>query len=958
MPGVSPDAVLQRLAPRATHSPVVAASNTHVISIPASREAAISEALAADARVAYVEPNRIRTSTALGPNDANYSQQWALQNIQALAAWGLMPGKFLTAATAGNTRVKVAVLDTGADCTHPDFMNGGASADSASGGQLSFALSKAYYPTTVSPSACPWQDDHGHGTHTAGIIAASANNTIGVAGAAYPVQLMIYKVLNQSGSGDDGTIAQGIIDAANNGAAVISLSLGGAGYSQTFQNAINYAWSKNVLVVAAGGNSGSNALFYPAGANHALGIAATDSNDNWATFSNYGNQIAVAAPGAGILSTVPTYPTTDGLQNYGSISGTSMSAPFVAALGGMIFTASPGMTAAAVRMRVEASADNTNAGGASGQYLGYGRVNFGRAISGNIRTSTLGGIVGQVVDAFSLMPVGSAVISVAGQTMTTDFTGLYRINGVPAGSWPMTITQPNFPALNMTVNVTAGADTESLVMLGGSPARFTGTVTDNGVPVPGAVIEAVMSGQIIASAVSDANGSYNLYVQAGTYNITASAMYHLTSTAGPLNVSANGATTANLSLPAMGTLSGKVLLGSGAPAAGATLTITGPQTTLATADSNGAFSTIGLAAGTYSLDAAYTGLIDVKATATVSADATTAISLQFAQTGGGSSSSGAGSGFAAIRVRAGGGAITDADGNVWSADTGFVGGYTYSDNNAIGNTTTPALYQAQRYSVGAPLEYRFTVPNGSYSITLKFAETYFTKVGQRVANIVINGQTVQPNFDIIAAAGGPNIAIDQAFAVNVTSGVIDIQLTSVVQNPEINAVQISASGSGVVSGNASGGSGPTPIRVRAGGGAVTDANGNTWSADTGFLCGYTYSNNNLIGNTNTPALYQAQRYSVGTPLEYQFTLPNGSYFVTLKFAETYFTSVGQRVANILINGQTVQQNFDIAAAAGGPNLAIDKTFPLTVTNGAIDIQLASVVQNPEINAIQISPAAQ
>lgn len=334
------------------------------------------------------------------------------------------------------------------------------------------------------------------------------------------------------------------------------------------------------------------------------------------------------------------------------------------------------------------------------------------------------------------------------------------------------------------------------------------------------------------------------------------------------------------------------------------------------------------------------------------------MSLQFAPTGGGAGSSGAGSGFAAIRVRAGGGGITDADGNVWSTDTGFVGGYTYSDNNAIGNTTTPALYQAQRYSVGAPLEYRFTVPNGSYSVVLKFAETYFTKAGQRVANIEINGQTVQQNFDIVAAAGGPNLAIDEAFAVNVTSGMIDIQLTSVVQNPEINAVQIVASGSGVSSGNASGGSGLTPIRVRAGGGAVTDANGNIWSGDTGFLGGYTYSNNNSIGNTNTPALYQAQRYSVGAPLEYQFTVPNGSYLVTLKFAETYFTSVGQRMANIVINGQTVQQNFDIVAAAGGPNVAIDKTYPLTVTNGAIDIQLASVVQNPEINAIQISPAVQ
>jgi thermitase len=955
--GVSPEAVLLHILPRAAHSPVVPAGNIHVVSVPASREAAISEALAADPRVAYVEPDRIRVSTALGPNDADYSQQWALQNIQALAAWGLMPGKFLTPATAGTGRIKVAVLDTGADCTHPDFMNGGSSADSASGGQILFASSRAYYPTTVSPSACAWQDDHGHGTHTAGIIGASANNTIGVAGAAYPVQLVIYKVLNQSGSGDDGTIAQGIIDAVNNGAAVISMSLGGAGYSQTFQGAINYAWSKNVLVVAAAGNSGSSALFYPAGANHAIGVGATDNSDTWATFSNYGNQIAVGAPGVGIMSTVPTYPTTDGLQNYGSLSGTSMAAPFVAALGGMVFTASPGITAAAARMRVEASADNTNAGGASGQYLGYGRINFARAISGNLRTSTQGGIVGQVVDAFSQMPVGSATISVAGQTIVTDFTGLYRLNGVPAGSWPVTISQTNYPTLNMTINVTAGADTECLAVLGGSPARFTGTVTDNGVPVPGAVVEAVMNGMITSSAVSDTNGSYNLYVQAGTYTITASSMYHLTSTTGPLSVSTNGTATANLTLPAMGTLSGNILLGSGAPAAGATLTITGPQTTLVTSDSNGVFSTIGLTAGTYTLDAAYTGLTDVKATVTVSVDVNGTVNLQFAQDAGNGGDLGSTSGFTPIRVRAGGGAVTDANGNVWSADTGFIGGYPYSDSNPIPNTPTPALYQAQRYNVGAPLEYRFVVPNGSYSVTLKFAETYFTKTGQRVANIVINGQTVQQNFDIIAAAGGANLAVDETYAVSVTNGVIDIQLTSVIQNPQINAIQIAGSGSGAGSGNGPGGSGFTPIRVRAGGGAIIDASGNVWSGDSGFIGGNTYSDNSVVGNTNTPALYQAQRYSVGAPLEYRFAVPNGSYFITLKFAETYFSNAGQRIANILINGQTVQQNFDIVVAAGGPNLAIDETYPVSVTNGVIDIQLTPVAQNPEINAIQITPGA-
>jgi hypothetical protein len=446
-------------------------------------------------------------------------------------------------------------------------------------------------------------------------------------------------------------------------------------------------------------------------------------------------------------------------------------------------------------------------------------------------------------------------------------------------------------------------------------------------------------------------------VQAGTYTITASAMYHVTSGTNPLSVSANGAVTANLTLPAMGTLSGTVLLPSGAKAAGATLTITGPQTTLVTADTNGAFSTIGLAAGTYTVDAAYTGLTDVKATATVSVDARTAVNLQFGPTAGSSGNAGGSAGFTPIRVRAGGGAVTDANGNVWAADTGFIGGYTYSDGNAIPNTNTPALYQAQRYNIGAPLEYRFTVPNGSYSVTLKFAETYFTKAGQRVANILINGQTMQQNFDIVTAAGGPNLAIDETYPVTVTNGVIDIQLTAVVENPEINALQIVASATGGGTGNASGGSGFTPIRVRAGGGAVTDANGNVWAADTGFIGGYTYSDGNAIPNTNTPALYQAQRYNIGAPLEYRFTVPNASYSVTLKFAETYFTKAGQRVANVLINGQTVQQNFDIVAAAGGPNLAIDETYPVTVTNGVIDIQLTAVIQNPEVNAIQIVAVA-
>src|ERR1700704_5052753 len=117
------------------------------------------------------------------PNDPSYASQWALVNIQALQAWNYLPDQYLTAATAGTGRVKVAVLDTGADCTHPDFKNlGGTSTDSAQGGQLMFSDSQAIVATTITPPACPWQDDHGHGTHVTGILAAATSNGVGVSG--------------------------------------------------------------------------------------------------------------------------------------------------------------------------------------------------------------------------------------------------------------------------------------------------------------------------------------------------------------------------------------------------------------------------------------------------------------------------------------------------------------------------------------------------------------------------------------------------------------------------------------------------------------------------------------------------------------------------------------------------------------------------------------------------------
>jgi hypothetical protein len=141
----------------------------------------------------------------------------------------------------------------------------------------------------------------------------------------------------------------------------------------------------------------------------------------------------------------------------------------------------------------------------------------------------------------------------------------------------------------------------------------------------------------------------------------------------------------------------------------------------------------------------------------------------------------------AIRVNAGGPAYTDPQGNLWSADTGFSGGATYSVTSAINGTTTPALYQDERYGA---FSYQFPVVNGTHTVILKFAELYFTSAGQRTFNVTINGQTVLTNFDIFAAAGGGLTAVDKSFAVNVTNGQITVQLIPVASTPTLNAVEI------------------------------------------------------------------------------------------------------------------------------------------------------------------------
>jgi hypothetical protein len=286
------------------------------------------------------------------------------------------------------------------------------------------------------------------------------------------------------------------------------------------------------------------------------------------------------------------------------------------------------------------------------------------------------------------------------------------------------------------------------------------------------------------------------------------------------------------------------------------------------------------------------------------------------------------------------------DGRSWQADTGFVGGATFANTAPIAGTADQTLYDSERY--GNTFSYGLNVPNGTYTVALKFAELYWTSAGQRVFNVSINNQQVLTNFDILAQPNsGPNTAVDRTFTTTVTNGTINIAFSTVIDNAKISAIEI-------VQGTAPPPPTPTAVRVNAGGPAYMGGDGRSWQADTGFVGGATFTNTAPIAGTSDRTLYDSERY--GKTFSYGFSVPNGTYTVALKFAELYWTSAGQRVFNVSINNQQVLTNFDILAQPNsGPNTAVDKTFTTTVTNGAISIAFSTVTDNAKIGAIEIVP---
>jgi subtilisin family serine protease len=291
--------------------------------------------------VEFVEPNYI-IEKRYTPKDPGYSKQWYLKKIQAPKAWDI---------TKGSSQIIVAVVDGGVQTNHPDLVGKTVSS----------------YNVVTGGQSVPSDE---HGTHVAGIIAASINKK-GVAGVAPNIKIMPVNVFDgDSSSSYD--VALGILYAADHGANIINLSLGSYYYSYYLDVAVQYAASKGVVVIAAAGNDDTSFPVYPAALDYVIGVSATDRDDHITDFSNFGSYIDLSAPGEDIYSTFPK-------SSYRSLDGTSMATPVVSGVAALVLSKNPLLTRTEVENILKKSVVDLYSRGWD-YFYGYGRVDAYKAL--------------------------------------------------------------------------------------------------------------------------------------------------------------------------------------------------------------------------------------------------------------------------------------------------------------------------------------------------------------------------------------------------------------------------------------------------------------------------------------------------------------------------------------------------------------------------------------------------
>jgi thermitase len=358
-PGVTANAKADthRVAGGTRRSEIVR-TGVQLVAVAANDQSAALARYRRNPNVLYAEPNFIRSiptpsfhaaGSDVVPGDHNFKEQWALHNtgqefycipwifgdlcfyvgtpdadIDAPEAWAI---------STGDSAVTVAVIDTGIDYTHPDLA-------------ANYAGGYDFYNLDGDP-----MDDHGHGTHVSGTIAAALNNLTGdpaaaegVVGVAPNARILAYKVCGSDGTCSDSAIEAAIAQAITDRAKVISMSLGDPVYSRSLDDAVQDAWNAGLVIVAAAGNDGRNDLpVYPAAYDNVISVAAFDEDDRRASFSNYGSWVDISAPGNAIMSTYPlaacpASPDPGDTGCYTWLSGTSMATPHVSGAAALMWS--------------------------------------------------------------------------------------------------------------------------------------------------------------------------------------------------------------------------------------------------------------------------------------------------------------------------------------------------------------------------------------------------------------------------------------------------------------------------------------------------------------------------------------------------------------------------------------------------------------------------------------------
>jgi thermitase len=436
----------------------------------------------------YIEPN-VQFHINSFPDDPYKSLQWALDEIQAYSAWNI---------TTGNQHTLVAIVDTGVDYDHPDLA------------QNYVALGYDWVNNDTDP-----MDDNGHGTHCAGIIAAGLDNGVGVAGVAQ-VRFFAEKGFDQYGSGWSDDLANAICHAVNQGAKIISCSWGSSESSELIHAAMRYAYEHGVLVIASAGNDAWDLKSYPAAYEEVVAVAATDGSDSPTGFTNYGDWIKLSAPGDYIFSTVPN-------SGYSYMSGTSMSAPYVAGVAALVWSQFPNMTRDQVLEQLFKTSDDLGPTGFDVHY-GYGRVNARRAVQEalpKIDVLILGCKKRATIYCRPGIPLTvNATIFGFGTSDESNVTSQLLINGSVVDTWRADSLRSGeseaahfqwTPSLEGTYNVTV-----YVVPVSGENATDNNALTMN-VNVRAPRIIEVRQDSFVQNAVDSAYPGDILKVDAGTY---------------------------------------------------------------------------------------------------------------------------------------------------------------------------------------------------------------------------------------------------------------------------------------------------------------------------------------------------------------------------------------------------------------------------------------------------------